>query len=115
MYGEGQNPNSILAQLKKSIENHDPVFNMSGGEQVRDYLPVEQVATNIVSIALQNDVLGIVNCCSGIPVTIKQLVSSFIEKSNSDIKLNPGFYPYPDYEPMVFWGDPTKLKSIIEK
>jgi nucleoside-diphosphate-sugar epimerase len=115
MYGEGQNPNSILAQLKKAIDNHEAVFNMSGGEQVRDYLPVETAAAYIVKIASQNAVQGIINCCSGEPITIKELVNSFIAKMNASIKLNPGYYPYPDYEPMKFWGDPAKLKTIIEK
>ena len=41
---KGQNPNSLLSQLDKALANGDKVFNMSGGEQVRDYLPVEKVA-----------------------------------------------------------------------
>ncbi len=44
MYGEGQNPNSLLSQLQNALEKGDIVFNMSGGEQERDYLPIEKVA-----------------------------------------------------------------------
>ena len=47
---------------------------MSGGEQIRDYLPVEKVAEYIVSIALQTNIEGVINCCSGIPVTVKEFV-----------------------------------------
>ena len=54
MYGKGQSPNSLLSQLDKALENGEKIFNMSGGEQVRDYLPVEKVAEYIVKIALQN-------------------------------------------------------------
>jgi nucleoside-diphosphate-sugar epimerase len=114
MYGEGQNPNSILAQLEKAIANGDEVFNMSGGEQVRDYLPVTQVAGYIVKIATQHEVQGVINCCSGQPVSIKQLVNNYLAQNNASIKLNLGYYPYPDYEPMAFWGNNKKLKSIIE-
>jgi dTDP-6-deoxy-L-talose 4-dehydrogenase (NAD+) len=112
MYGEGQNSNSLLSQLQTALDKGDEIFNMSGGEQQRDYLPVEKVAEYIVTIAFQN-VEGIINCCSGKPIKIKQLVENYLEKTNQKIKLNFGYYPYPDYEPMSFWGDDTKLKQIL--
>jgi dTDP-6-deoxy-L-talose 4-dehydrogenase (NAD+) len=112
LYGEGQNPNSILSQLQKAIINKEPAFKMSGGEQVRDYLPVEKVAENIVKVALQNTITGIINCSNGTPVTVKQLVQNYLQENNVFIPLQLGFYPYPDYEPMSFWGDNAKLKEI---
>lgn len=113
MYGKGQNPNSLLSQLDRAQESHEQVFNMSGGEQGRDYLPVEEVAAYIVTIAEQQRITGVINCCSGKPVTVKQFVESYLQKKQQTIKLNLGFYPYPDYEPMYFWGDNSKLKKII--
>jgi nucleoside-diphosphate-sugar epimerase len=112
MYGKGQSPNSLFSQLDKALDNAAPVFNMSGGEQERDYLPVEQVAANIVTIALQNKVEGIINCCSGKPVAVKDLVQQYLAAKKQTIELNLGFYPYTDYEPMKFWGDNSKLKTI---
>jgi dTDP-6-deoxy-L-talose 4-dehydrogenase (NAD+) len=113
MYGSGQNPNSLLSQLDKALATGEQTFNMSGGEQVRDYLPIENVAAYIVQIAKQNLVTGIINCCSGKPVTVNTLVEDYLKKKNKHISLNRGYYPYPDYEPMRFWGDDTKLKTII--
>lgn len=115
MYGKGQNPNSILAQLEKAIQNNETVFHMSGGEQLRDYLPVEKVAEYIVKIAVQKKVEGIINCCSGVPISIQQLVQNYLEQKNKTIQLNLGYYPYPDYEPMNFWGDNKKLKSVVNE
>lgn len=113
MYGKGQNPNSLLSQLDKALDSGEAVFNMSGGEQVRDYLPVTTVASYIVQIALQKTVTGIINCCSGKPVTVKQFVLDYLKEKNKSITLNLGHYPYPDYEPMRFWGDNSKLKTIV--
>jgi len=113
MYGKGQNPNSLLSQLSRALENKEEVFNMSGGEQMRDFLPVEKVADYIVKIAMQEKVKGIINCCSGKPVTVLQLVEEYMLQNNKNIKLNLGFYPYPDYEPMHFWGDCSKLNRIF--
>jgi nucleoside-diphosphate-sugar epimerase len=115
MYGKGQNPNSLLSQLEKALEAGEKVFNMSGGLQVRDYLPVEKVASNIVDIALQKKVEGVINNCSGVPVTVKEFVEDYLKKIKKNITLNLGYFPYPDYEPMKFWGDIQKLKKITGK
>jgi len=113
IYGKGQSPNSILSQLDKALENNRETFNMSGGEQIRDYLPVEKVAEYIVKISIQKEINGIINCCSGKPISIKDLVENHLKKKNRQIKLNLGYYPYPDYEPMEFWGDCKKLNKIL--
>lgn len=113
MYGKGQNPKSLLSQLDKALEEGAPVFNMSGGDQLRDYLPVEKVAAYLARIALQDKVTGIINCCSGHPVAVKDLVEDYLRRNHKEISLNLGYYPYPDYEPMKFWGDNNKLRSII--
>ncbi|HRO85730.1 MAG TPA: NAD(P)-dependent oxidoreductase [Niabella sp.] len=115
MFGKGQNAKSLLSQLQQALDRGDEIFNMSGGEQTRDFLHVEKVAEYIVDIALQTKVSGIINCCSGIPVTVKQVVQQYLQSRNAIIKLNLGYYPYPDYEPMHFWGDNSLLKQIINK
>lgn len=115
MYGTGQNPNSLLSQLDRAFLNGDAVFNMSGGEQVRDYLPVEKVAEYIVKIALQQNIAGIINCCSGKGITVKEFVRNYLKEKNKSITLNLGYYPYADFEPMSFWGGDAKLKSIINR
>ena len=105
---------TILSQLDKSLKNGDVVFNMSGGEQLRDYLPVEKVAKYIIKIAVQNKVSGIINCCNGSPISIRKLVENYLQQKNKMLSLNLGYYPYPDYEPMAFWGDDKKLQTILE-
>lgn len=104
MYGDGQSQKSILAQLEGALMNGDEVFNMSGGEQLRDYLHVEEVSNLIAENALDNQKDGVYNVCSGKPIAIRSLVESYLKDKNKTIKLNLGYYPYLDYEPMAFWG-----------
>lgn len=113
MHGEGQHPKAIIPQLQAAINRGDGVFNMSKGDQLRDYLPIEEVASNICRITSQRDVEGIINCCSGKPIRIMQFVEDYLQAHAATIKLNPGFYPYPTYEPFAFWGSNVKLKSIL--
>ena len=114
LYGNGQSSNSILSQLEAALERKDKIFNMSGGEQLRDYMPIEKAAEHIVKISMQDKIGGIINCCSGKPISIRKLVENYLAEKNKSIELNLDYYPYPDYEPMAFWGDNTKLKSIIK-
>jgi nucleoside-diphosphate-sugar epimerase len=113
MYGNGQSEKSIIPLLQKALAANEPVFNMSKGDQMRDYLPVTSISENIVIFAMQQKVEGIINCCSGVPITIKKLVENYLSQNHRNIKLNLGHYPYPDYEPMKFWGDNKKSKLIL--
>ncbi len=112
MYGEGQSATSLYSQLRDAVRRGDAVFNMSGGEQSRDYLSVTDVARGLVDLALSARDLGIVNICSGKPISVRDLVEQWLVANGWKIELNLGYYPYPDYEPMAFWGDATKFREV---
>ena len=113
MYGPGQSQSSLFPLLQKAIDNNDTVFDMSGGEQIRDFLPVKTIAEYLVRIALQDEVTGIINVCSGRSATVRQLVEEYLEQHGARIELNLGHYPYPDYEPFRFWGNADKLNKAL--
>lgn len=115
MYGEGQSEKSLIALLDKAIQNGEKEFNMSGGEQLRDYLPIEKVAEYISKVSIQNKIQGIINCCSGRAISIRKLVENYLDEKNYKMKLNLGYYPYLNYEPMAFWGDNTKLQEVLNE
>ncbi len=103
IYGEGQSGYSIIPQLDKAIDENLRYFNMSYGDQLRDYLCVSEVARQIVN-NYESDSNSLTNICSGKPISIKTLVERHISKRGSNIKLNLGYYDYNQYEPMAFWG-----------
>jgi len=113
LYGDGQSPTSFFSQLSNAISQKESYFNMSGGEQLRDYLAVNIAAQHIVDLALQKKNIGVVNICSGKPISIRALAEEVIRNSKHKIELNIGHYPYPKYEPMAFWGDKKKLDMSL--
>jgi len=113
LHGEGQAESSLLPQLKRAVKVGDPVFKMSGGEQLRDYLPVIDAAKYLVSLAMNGHDNGVLNVCSGTPVSIRKLVQNWIQENAWTIDLDLGHYPYPNYEPMEFWGDKEKLGRCL--
>jgi nucleoside-diphosphate-sugar epimerase len=105
MHGEGQPETSLFPMLRNAVAAGQSVFKMSGGEQLRDYLPVVEVARRLVDLALSRRDLGPVNICSGTPISVRRLVEGWVEEYGWKIELQLGQLPYPDYEPMAFWGD----------
>jgi nucleoside-diphosphate-sugar epimerase len=114
MYGTGQNPKSIYSQLAAAVDRGDDHFDMSAGEQIRDYLPIEAIADRLVRLTLLGRDLGVVNICSGQPRSMRGVVESWLRDNGWRITLRLGRYPYPDYEPFAFWGSARKLRSILE-
>lgn len=113
-YGQGQSEKALVHQLDKAIAEGAEQFDMSGGEQTRDFLPVEVIASHIVDCAFQTRVEGIINCCSGDPVTVREFVEERMRRAGHKMHLNLGVFPYPEYEPMAFWGDTEKLNRALE-
>ena len=80
--GKGLRRESLLSKLDEAIERGDKVFNMSPGDQLRDFLPAEALAEYICKIALNSRFSGIVNCGSGKPVSVRKLVEDYIKAKN---------------------------------
>jgi nucleoside-diphosphate-sugar epimerase len=113
MYGIGQNSNSIISQLDKALNNDDKIFNMSGGEQIRDYLKVEEMVNFIIKISLLNNVNEIINISSGTPKKLIDFVTEYTNNQGKKIYFNKGYYNYSNFEPMSFWGNNNKLYTLL--
>jgi nucleoside-diphosphate-sugar epimerase len=114
LFGAGQNPSSLLASLDRAIDNGDERFDMSSGEQLRDYLPVEQAAAYLATVLEGRAINAVFNCCSGQPLSVRKLVESRVYARKASIQLNLGHYPYAAHEPMAFWGTTDLLHSLLE-
>jgi dTDP-6-deoxy-L-talose 4-dehydrogenase (NAD+) len=112
MHGPGQHPNSLLAQLDRALDAGAAQFPMSGGEQLRDYLPVAEVARRLALLLAHPALHGVVNVCSGQPVAVRTLVERHLARRGRHIALQLGHHPYPAHEPMAFWGDGSRLAAL---
>jgi nucleoside-diphosphate-sugar epimerase len=106
MFGDDQPATSLFPMLKAAVAAGDASFPMSGGEQLRDYLSVSEVARQLADLAMSPGDPGPVNVCSGRPISVRRLVEDWIEQNGWNIEPGYGARPYPDYEPMAFWGVP---------
>jgi nucleoside-diphosphate-sugar epimerase len=111
-FGHGQNPNSLLPSLQRAIDQGDPIFAMSSGRQVRDFVPVDQVAKLLLRLTTHPEAHGIYNCGSGRPISLRELAEECINESLSSTALKPGVYPDRQDEPLAFWADTRKITHL---
>lgn len=114
LFGEGQSEHALLPQLQRAIGRGQTSFNMSPGDQLRDYLDIDTCAELIVKLAFQNKIDDIINCCSGKPTQLRDLINNYLADQRSTIRINYGYYEYAKHEPHSFWGDTKKLQMGIE-
>lgn len=113
IYGTGQKPQSIFGQLDIANQNGDSYFNMSKGDQLRDYLTVEEVSYYICELSMFSNYDGIVNISSGRPIKLIKLVKKYMKKHGYNFTLNQGFLPYSVNEPFAFWGRNSLMLNLI--
>jgi nucleoside-diphosphate-sugar epimerase len=113
LYGPGQAPTSLYSQVRAAVADGAAEFPMSPGDQQRDFLPIETAAARLCALTLDASGTGIVNVCSGVPMTVAALAGKWIQELGANLRLNLGKYPYPDYEPLAFWGSTRKLDSLV--
>ena len=78
-YGENQNQNSLIPLLDKAIKNKEKKFNISQGDQIRDFIEIEEVAKVFLKCA-ENDVNQIINVGSGNPCFYKRFSREIYKK-----------------------------------
>jgi len=111
LHGPGQHEGSLLSQLDRAIESNAKVFNMSPGDQLRDYLAVEDAALRLALLLEHPACDGPTNICSGEPISVRKLAEDHIATRGAQIRLNLGHYPYSPFEPLAFWGDNGKFEA----
>jgi dTDP-6-deoxy-L-talose 4-dehydrogenase (NAD+) len=78
LYGEGEDERRLVPFLRAKLEAGEPV-ELTGGQQIRDYLDVRDAGRMIVDVAL-GTLLGPINICSGVPITIRQLAEQIADE-----------------------------------
>jgi dTDP-6-deoxy-L-talose 4-dehydrogenase (NAD+) len=113
IYGDDAYNNSIFAKIVKAAEDGQTEFPFTTGKNKYDFIHVKELARQIAAASVQSEVTGIIECCSGKPVTLAEQVESFIKEHNFNIKLKYGAFPDRDYDSPAVWGDDTKIRKVL--
>ncbi len=111
-YGIDQNQNSLFPSLLRAIKENKKEFNITSGNQKRDFISANQVALILLTLCINPNAKGIYNCGTGSPTSIFEFVQKIVKDNNSPIKIKRGFYSDRIGEPKAFWANMQKFNSL---
>jgi dTDP-6-deoxy-L-talose 4-dehydrogenase (NAD+) len=78
LYGDGEDTRRLVPYLRAKLAAGEPAA-LTSGNQIRDFIDVAKAGRLIAEVALDT-VLGPVNICSGIPITVRQLAENIADE-----------------------------------
>ena len=114
IFGDDLKNNSIFKKIVEAEQEGKTEFPFTSGKNKYDFLSIYDMADQIAEIVLQDKINGIINSCTGQPMTLAEKVESVIKENNFKIKLKYGAYPDRPYDSPGIWGDATKINEIMK-
>ncbi len=111
VYGPGEHPARLVASVIGALLRDEPV-RCTHGEQVRDFLHVDDVADAFVAL-LGSDFQGPVNVASGRPVRVKEIVQTLGDLTERAASIGLAAAPAPPDEPAVLVADVGRLLGDV--
>jgi nucleoside-diphosphate-sugar epimerase len=101
-------PSTILSALRRA-----PI-DLTGGEQTRDFVFVEDIAEAFLIAVEANDVAGeTFNLCTGTETTVRELAQKVVDLTGTSAELRFGALPYRDDELWSLSGDPRRSAARL--
>ena len=109
LYGPNEDPRRLVPAVTLALLD-GRAAPTTGGEQLRDFLHVDDVARALVAVARSN-VTGAVNIGSGDAVTVREVVETIGRLTGRSDLLEIGALPYAAGDPMAVTADVAKLAA----
>jgi dTDP-6-deoxy-L-talose 4-dehydrogenase (NAD+) len=113
IYGDDKRAVSIFGKIVQAVEEGKTTFPFTTGKNKYDFIRVEELARQIAACVMQTEVDGIINCCTGRPVSLAEQVEGFIREHGFNIRLEYGAFPDRPYDSPGVWGDAEKIRNIM--
>jgi len=112
--GDDLKNNSIFSKIVAAAKEGKKEFPFTSGKNKYDFISVQELAKQIAAVASQSEISGVINCCSGKPISLADKVEGFIKENGYDITLKYGAFPDRPYDSPAIWGDSAKIEQIMK-
>lgn len=113
IYGDDIYNNSIFSKILKMEREGKSTFPFTTGKNKFDFISIDELSTQIAYAVTQDKISGIINCCSGKPMALKERIEQFIKENGLKIRPEYGAYPERPYESPAIWGSNDKILRIL--
>lgn len=112
--GDDRKGNSIFSKITRAVEEGKKEFPFTSGKNMYDFLDINTLAQMIAKASIQSEIDGVINVCSGKPVSLAERVELFLQEHQYDIKLQYGAFPDRPYDSPGVWGNSEKIDYIMD-
>lgn len=112
--GDDRKGNSIFSKITRAVEEGKKEFPFTSGKNMYDFLDINTLAEMIAKASIQSKIDGVINVCSGKPVSLAERVELFLQEHQYDIKLQYGAFPDRPYDSPGVWGNSEKINYIMD-
>ncbi|GAA3205456.1 NAD(P)-dependent oxidoreductase [Microbacterium terregens] len=113
IFGDDRNNSSIFTRLLEAVDAGRPTMPFTTGKNRYDFIDVAELADQIAVVSTTPGVTGVINCSSGIPVSLAEQVEGFIAENQLPIRLEYGAFPDRAYDSPAVWGDATRVAELM--
>jgi UDP-glucose 4-epimerase len=110
-FGRDMSPQFFIPQMIETLKKNE-VFEMTKGEQTRDFLYLDDVVQAMIMSAEQVT-NSIFNVCSGKAISLRDLVLETKNKLGSQSEIRFGALAYRDNEVWEMLGDNSKIRKEL--
>lgn len=111
--GDDARNSSIFTKILAAAEDGKKEFPFTTGKNKYDFIDVKMLAKMIAAASTQDKYTGIINVCTGVPVSLAEQVEKFIKEKQLDIKLKYGCFPERPYDSPLVYGDNSIIEQIM--
>jgi len=111
LYGPWEHPERLVPSVIRSLLRGEPA-RCSEGNQIRDFLYVQDAAHAFITL-LEKEITGAVNVASGVPVSLRDIISKIGEKLDGKHLIRLGEKSASANEPPLVVADVRLLKNQL--
>lgn len=114
IFGDDLYGNSIFCKIRQAVRDGKDLFPFTTGKNKYDFIHIDDLSKQISACVRQDKVLGVINVCSGKPVSLAEQIEWYIAYNKLPIKLDYGKFPDRPYDSPCIYGDNSKIKRIMK-
>lgn len=111
--GDDERNNSLFSKILRWESQGLSSFPFTDGKEEYDFIEVSDVAKQIVAVISQDEILGDIDLCTGVPKSLASMVEEFLKIHNLRIRPEYGVFTSREYDSAVIFGNNEKVEKAM--
>ena len=111
--GDDTRNHSIFTRIVGWEAEGKETFPFTTGKNQFDFIDIDELARYIAICSMQNEVIGVIECATGKPMSLADKVEEFLQVHGYKIRPEFGAFPDRPYDSPITYGNTEKISKIL--